>query len=122
MATRSIIAVEGREGYGVLHNGAEVVRVTKSDKEWFGRYCHWDGSPDTMIPALEKLIDIWGVEIAKSFLMNNHWSSIGGTMDKCVKTDWSEKDDPYLYEIGEWDTEYVYLICSNGTVQNIVEK
>jgi hypothetical protein len=107
MATRSIIAVWGSEGYEIEPN----IKVT-STEEWFGRYCHWDGYPEHMIPALQAIIAEYGVVEAKRKLMANSWSSIG----EFENHPYPEKD-PFITASGDdWGTEYRYVITDKGSI------
>ena len=113
MATRSIIAVWGSEGYEIEPD----IKVT-STHEWFGRYCHWDGYPSHMIPALQNIIVKFGVAEAKRKLMANSWSSIYEDVDaeQSVGKLFPEKD-PYLTAGGDdWGTEYRYIITDKGSI------
>lgn len=112
MATRSIIAVWGSEGYEIEPN----IKVT-STHEWFGRYCHWDGYPEHMIPALQKIIAQFGVAETKRRLMLTTWSSIGiDPVDLEIGKANPEKD-PFLFEGGDdWGTEFRYVITDKGSI------
>jgi hypothetical protein len=113
MATRSIIAVWGSEGYEIEPN----IKIT-STEEWFGRYCHWDGYPEHMIPALQNIIVKFGAQEAKRKLMANSWSSIYEEVevDQSVGKAYPEKD-PFLVESGDdWGTEYRYVITDKGSI------
>ena len=113
MATRSIISVWGSEGYEIELN----IKVT-STHEWFGRYCHWDGYPEHMIPALQNMITMFGVAEAKRKVMANSWSSIyvDAEADQSIGKLYPEKD-PFLVAGGdEWGTEYRYVITDKGSI------
>ena len=113
MATRSIISVWGSEGYEIEPN----IKVT-STHEWFGRYCHWDGYPEHMIPALQNMISIFGVAEAKRKVMANSWSSIyvDAEADQSIGKLNPEKD-PFLVAGGDdWGTEYRYVITDKGAI------
>jgi hypothetical protein len=112
MATRSIIAVWGSEGYEIEPN----IKVT-STHEWFGRYCHWDGYPEHMIPALQAVIAKLGVAEAKRRLMSTTWSSIGvDPIDLEIGKANPEKD-PFIVAGGDdWGTEYRYIITDRGSI------
>ena len=112
MATRSIIAVWGSEGYEIEPN----IKVT-STHEWFGRYCHWDGYPSHMIPALQAVIAQFGVAEAKSRLMSTSWSSIGTDPIDLGIGKLNPEKDPFLFEGGDnWGTEYLYVITDRGSI------
>ena len=107
MATRSIIAVWGSEGYEIEPNNKYT-----STEEWFGRYCHWDGYPEHMIPALQAIIKQYGIVEAKRKLMANSWSSIG----EFENHPFPEKD-PFITASGDdWGTEYRYVITDNANI------
>jgi hypothetical protein len=112
MATRSIIAVWGSEGYEIEPN----IKVT-STHEWFGRYCHWDGYPEHMIEALQKIIAQFGVAETKRRIMSTSWSSIGiDPVDLEIGKANPEKD-PFLVEGGDdWGTEFRYVITDKGSI------
>lgn len=113
MATRSIIAVWGSEGYEIEPN----IKIT-STEDWFGRYCHWDGYPEHMLPALQNIIGKFGVQEAKRKLMANSWSSIyeESEMDQSVGKPNTEKD-PFLTASGDdWGTEFLYIISDKGSI------
>ena len=112
MATRSIITVWGSEGYEIEPN----IKVT-STHEWFGRYCHWDGYPEHMIPALQAIIAKHGVAEAKRRIMSTTWSSIGiDPVDLEIGKANPEKD-PFLFAGGDdWGTEYRYVITDKGSI------
>jgi hypothetical protein len=113
MATRSIIAVWGSEGYKTEPD----VQVV-SNKEWFGRYCHWDGYPDHMIPALLQIISLHGVVEAKRKLMANSWSSIyeDCTTEQSVGKPFGEIDPFIVAGDDDWGTEYRYVITDKGSI------
>jgi hypothetical protein len=112
MATRSIIAVWGSEGYEIEPN----IKVT-STHEWFGRYCHWDGYPSHMIPALQTIISLFGVTEAKRKLMSTSWSSIGIDTDDFQIGKMNPERDPFLVAGGDdWGTEYRYVITDKGSI------
>jgi len=112
MATRSIIAVWGSEGYEIEPN----IKVT-STHEWFGRYCHWDGYPEHMIPALQKIIAQFGVEETKRRLMSTSWSSIGIDPVDLEIGKLNPEKDPFLLAGGDdWGTEYRYVITDRGSI------
>jgi hypothetical protein len=112
MATRSIISVWGSEGYEIEPN----IKVT-STHEWFGRYCHWDGYPEHMIPALQAVIAQFGVAEAKRRIMSTSWSSIGtDPVDMGIGKLYPERD-PFLVAGGDdWGTEYRYVITDKGSI------
>lgn len=112
MATRSIIAVWGSAGYEIEPN----IKVT-STHEWFGRYCHWDGYPEHMIPALQAVIAKFGVAEAKRRLMSTSWSSIGvDPVNLEIGKAFQEKD-PFLVAGGDdWGTEFRYVISDGGII------
>jgi hypothetical protein len=113
MATRSIIAVWGSEGYEIEPN----IKVT-STEEWFGRYCHWDGYPEHMIPALQNIVSQFGIKGAKNKLMSNSWSSIYEEIEadqSCGKV--LPEKDPFIVASGDdWGTEYRYVITDKGSI------
>ena len=112
MATRSIIAVWGSEGYEIEPN----IKVT-STHEWFGRYCHWDGYPEHMIPALQAIIAKHGVEEAKRRIMSTTWSSIGIDPVDLEIGKANPERDPFLFDGGDdWGTEYRYVITDKGSI------
>ena len=112
MATRSIIAVWGSAGYEIEPN----IKVT-STHEWFGRYCHWDGYPEHMIPALQAIIAKLGVAEAKRRLMSTSWSSIGIDPVDCEIGKANPERDPFLVAGGDdWGTEYRYVISDKGII------
>lgn len=113
MATRSIISVWGSEGYEIEPN----IKVT-STHEWFGRYCHWDGYPEHMIPALQAIIAKRGVEEAKRRIMSTTWSSIGGVdVEDLGIGKANPEHDPFLFAGGDdWGTEYRYVITDKGSI------
>lgn len=113
MATRSIIAVWGVQGYEIEPN----IKVT-STHEWFGRYCHWDGYPEHMIPALQFIIAAFGVEEAKRKIMSTSWSSIGGVdVEDLQIGKLNPEKDPFLFAGGDdWGTEYRYVITDKGSI------
>ena len=112
MAIRSIITVWGSEGYEIEPN----IKVT-STHEWFGRYCHWDGYPEHMIPTLQAIITKHGVAEAKRRIMFTSWSSIGiDPVDLEIGKANPEKD-PFLFAGGDdWGTEYRYVITDKGSI------
>jgi hypothetical protein len=113
MATRSIIAVWGSEGYEIEPN----IKVT-STHEWFGRYCHWDGYPEHMIPALQKVIAQFGLAEAKRRIMSTSWSSIGtGSFEDLGIGKANPERDPFLIAGGDdWGTEFRYVITDKGSI------
>jgi hypothetical protein len=112
MATRSIIAVWGSEGYEIEPN----IKVT-STHEWFGRYCHWDGYPSHMIPALQAIIAKFGVAEAKRRIMSTSWSSIGIDPVDLEIGKLNPEKDPFLIAGGDdWGTEYRYVITDKGSI------
>jgi hypothetical protein len=112
MATRSIIAVWGSEGYEIEPN----IKVT-STEEWFGRYCHWDGYPEHMIPALQKIIAQFGVAETKRRIMSTSWSSIGIDPINLEIGKANPERDPFLIASGdEWGTEFRYVITDKGSI------
>ena len=112
MATRSIIAVWGSAGYEIEPN----IKVT-STHEWFGRYCHWDGYPEHMIPALQAIIAKLGVAEAKRRLMSTSWSSIGVDEVDLEIGKANPERDPFLVAGGDdWGTEYRYVISDKGII------
>jgi len=112
MATRSIIAVWGSEGYEIEPN----IKVT-STEEWFGRYCHWDGYPEHMIPALQKIIAQFGVAETKRRIMSTSWSSIGIDPINLEIGKANPERDPFLIASGDdWGTEFRYVITDKGSI------
>jgi hypothetical protein len=112
MATRSIIAVWGSSGYEIEPN----IKVT-SNHEWFGRYCHWDGYPEHMIPALQGIIKQLGVAEAKRRLMSTSWSSIGIDPVDLEIGKANPERDPFLVAGGDdWGTEFRYVISDKGII------
>lgn len=112
MATRSIIAVWGSEGYEIEPN----IKVT-STHEWIGRYCHWDGYPEHMIPALQAVIAQFGVAEAKRRIMSTSWSSIGTDPVDMGIGKLNPERDPFLVAGGDdWGTEYRYVITDKGSI------
>jgi hypothetical protein len=112
MATRSIISVWGSEGYEIEPN----IKVT-STHEWFGRYCHWDGYPEHMIPALQAIIAQFGVEETKRRIMSTSWSSIGIDPVDLGIGKLNPERDPFLVAGGDdWGTEYRYVITDKGSI------
>ena len=112
MATRSIISVWGSEGYEIEPN----IKVT-STHEWFGRYCHWDGYPEHMIPALQAIIAQFGVAEAKRRIMSTSWSSIGIDPVDLGIGKLNPERDPFLVAGGDdWGTEYRYVITDKGSI------
>jgi hypothetical protein len=112
MATRSIIAVWGSEGYEIEPN----IKVTSSE-EWFGRYCHWDGYPEHMIPALQKIIAQFGVAETKRRIMSTSWSSIGIDPINLEIGKANPERDPFLIAGGDdWGTEFRYVITDKGSI------
>jgi hypothetical protein len=112
MATRSIIAVWGSEGYEIEPN----IKVT-STHEWFGRYCHWDGYPEHMIPALQAIIAQFGVAETKRRIMSTSWSSIGTDPVDMGIGKLNPERDPFLIAGGDdWGTEYRYVITDKGSI------
>jgi len=99
MATRSIIAVWGSEGYEIEPN----IKVT-STHDWFGRYCHWDGYPEHMIPALQSIIKQFGVAEAKRKLMSTSWSSIGIDPVDLEIGKANPERDPFIVRAQSWRT------------------
>jgi hypothetical protein len=112
MATRSIIAVWGSAGYEIEPN----IKVT-STHEWFGRYCHWDGYPEHMIPALQSIIKQFGVVEAKRRLMSTSWSSIGIDPVDLGIGKLNPERDPFIVAGGDdWGTEFRYVISDAGVI------
>ena len=112
MATRSIIAVWGSEGYEIEPN----IKVT-STHDWFGRYCHWDGYPEHMIPALQAIIAQFGVAEAKRKLMSTSWSSIGIDPVDLEIGKANPERDPFIVAGGDdWGTEFRYVITDKGSI------
>jgi hypothetical protein len=112
MATRSIIAVWGSEGYEIEPN----IKVT-STHDWFGRYCHWDGYPEHMIPALQSIIKQFGVAEAKRKLMSTSWSSIGIDPVDLEIGKANPERDPFIVAGGDdWGTEFRYVITDKGSI------
>jgi hypothetical protein len=112
MATRSIISVWGSEGYEIEPN----IKVT-STHEWFGRYCHWDGYPEHMIPALQAIIAQFGVTETKRRIMSTSWSSIGTDPVDMGIGKLNPERDPFLIAGGDdWGTEYRYVITDKGSI------
>jgi hypothetical protein len=112
MATRSIIAVWGSEGYEIEPN----IKVT-STEEWFGRYCHWDGYPEHMIPALQKIIAQFGVAETKRRIMSTTWSSIGVDPVNLEIGKANPERDPFIVAGGDdWGTEFRYVITDKGSI------
>jgi hypothetical protein len=112
MATRSIIAVWGSEGYEIEPN----IKVT-STEEWFGRYCHWDGYPEHMIPALQKIIAQFGVAETKRRIMSTSWSSIGIDPINLEIGKANPERDPFIVAGGDdWGTEFRYVITDKGSI------
>jgi hypothetical protein len=112
MATRSIISVWGSEGYEIEPN----IKVT-STHEWFGRYCHWDGYPEHMIPALQAVIAQFGVAETKRRIMSTSWSSIGTDPVDLGIGKLNPERDPFLVAGGDdWGTEYRYVITDKGSI------
>lgn len=126
MATRSIISVPATEGY--LTRDGSTIRICDERITWFGRYCHWDGYPEHMVPVIQALVKRFGLEGAKTRLMANSWSTLGtdgqaGSLDIAKLGDkdpigtYSYKTDPFLVDGGDdMGTEYRYLIKHDGTL------
>lgn len=127
MATRSIISVVATEGY--LTETGSSIRIDDNGVTWFGRYCHWDGYPEHMVPVLGKIVRRFGIAGAKTRIMARGWSTLGtcnqgqyidftklGDNEPIGKS--SHDNDPFLIEGGDnWGTEFRYLIQDNGILE-----
>ncbi len=127
MATRSIISVVATEGY-ITETGSSI-KIKDERIGWFGRYCHWDGYPEHMVPVLTKMVSRFGIAGAKTRVMARGWSTLG-TCDQGQYIDFSKlgdnelvgksshDNDPFLIEGGDdWGTEFRYLIKDDGTLE-----
>lgn len=127
MATRSIISVVATEGY-ITETGSSI-RIDDDRVTWFGRYCHWDGYPEHMVPVLTKMVSRFGIAGAKTRIMARGWSTLG-TCNQGEYIDFSKlgdnepigksshDNDPFLIEGGDnWGTEFRYLIQDNGILE-----
>lgn len=54
--------------------GTRSVLAVPTGSTWRGRYCHWDGYPDHMLPALEAIVARDGVDLARKTLTELHYS------------------------------------------------
>ena len=119
MATRSIISVVATEGY--LTETGSAINIKDQRISWFGRYCHWDGYPEHMVPAICQVVQKYGVTKAKSVIMRSSYSSFGFGSDSndpdAIGTV-SYPTDGYILDGGDdWGTEYRYLIKDNGQLE-----
>lgn len=116
-----------RSAVGTLANG-----------EFKGRYVHFDGYPDGVGAALRKIIDREGVARALRVITeeNYGWSSLDGSENPTLErgyhdgrfkaipgygiayTEVDGQSDPsqWIENVGEWGTEYIYIIMPDGTV------
>lgn len=127
MATRSIISVVAKEGY-ITETGS-AINIKDERVSWFGRYCHWDGYPEHMVPVIQGLVRRFGIQGAKTRLMRSSWSTLGtdgqgGALDFSTL---GENDpigtvtyptDGFLLDGGDdWGTEYRYLIKDEALIE-----
>lgn len=127
MATRSIISVVATEGYATKDGSA--INIKDIRVSWFGRYCHWDGYPEHMLPVIYGLVQRFGIAGAKTRLMSSSWSTLGtdgqgGSLDFKQLGDndpigtITYPTDGFLIDGGDdWGTEYRYLIKDEGLVE-----
>lgn len=126
MATRSIISVVATEGYRTKDGSS--INIKDIRVSWFGRYCHWDGYPEHMVPVIDGLVKRFGIAGAKTRLMSSSWSTLGtdgqgGFLDIANMGDNDSigtityPTDGFLIDGGDdWGTEYRYLIKDDGTL------
>lgn len=116
MATRSIISVVATEGYKTEEGST--IKFLDQRISWFGRYVHWDGYPEHMVPAICGVVQKYGVERAKTLIMRSTYSSFGlgsDSNDPDAIGTVSYPNDGFMLEGGDdWSTEYRYLIKDNG--------
>lgn len=127
MATRSIISVVATEGYKT--ETGSPIRISDERISWFGRYCHWDGYPEHMVPVIQGLVRRFGIAGAKTRLMAGGWSTLGSdgqgnSLDFATLGDKEmigsriHENDPLLLDGGDdWGTEFRYLIKDDGTLE-----
>lgn len=84
-----------------------VIAFATDDLNWEGRYCHWDGYPESKLPQLETLIARDGVDkVRKTILSTFGWS----TLD----TDAPEAFDETTTDPGHGDGRF-YVVKGYGT-------
>lgn len=119
MATRSIISVVATEGYKT--ETGSTIKFLDQRVNWFGRYVHWDGYPDHMVPAICGVVQKHGIELAKTLIMRSTYSSFGlgsDSNDPDAIGTVSYPNDGFMLEGGDdWGTEYRYLIKDNGELE-----
>lgn len=119
MATRSIISVVATEGYATETGSS--INIRDQRISWFGRYCHWDGYPEHMVPAICGVVQKHGLPLAKTLIMRSSYSSFGFGSDSndpdAIGTV-TYPNDGYILDGGDdWGTEYRYLIKDNGELE-----
>lgn len=127
MATRSIISIVATEGYST--ETGSPIKINDERISWFGRYCHWDGYPEHMVPTIQQIVNRFGIAGAKTRLMSGGWSTLGtdgAGHDLDFKTIGDNdmvgsrihEGDPFLLDGGDdWGTEYRYLIKDEGMLE-----
>lgn len=127
MATRSIISVVATEGYRT--ETGSLIQMRDERIGWFGRYCHWDGYPEHMVPVIQGLVRRFGIAGTKTRIMATGWSALGTDgggqyLDLAKMNDEdpigrsSGQSDPFLLEGGDdWGTEFRYLIKDDGILE-----
>lgn len=53
-----------------------VIAIPQGD-HWHGRFCHWDGNPQSLLPRLQTIVRRDSAEVAAELLTKQTWSTIG---------------------------------------------
>jgi len=77
MATRSVVAIPAGDG-------------------WMGRYVHWDGSPDSRVPILLKMVKRDGIVPVIDTIVRNNYG-------------WSHLDPDQTHELDGYHTDGRFL-------------
>lgn len=61
--------------------------------DWYGRYVHWDGAPETRLPILQRMVSRDGVTRVREVLLheNTSWSSLCDTQTQLGEYDDEER-------------------------------
>jgi hypothetical protein len=81
-----------------------------------GRFVHYDGYPENMMPAIQRIIDQnrkvgYTFQDAKNYLLNNHWSGIYKTEQAPANA--NSHTQVWYTETNSIDHEFLYILDDN---------
>jgi hypothetical protein len=117
------------------------IAIRTEDGGFKGRYVHWDGYPDGVGRAVRQIIERDGREKALEVLLEDHygWSTVDGEEEQdlgigredgrfvavpgygvAYTTEQNQSSpDEWVTYLGDWGTEYIYIVEDDGTITTV---